>query len=267
VQKQKQEEEENIDFSKTPNYDKVCHNIRKLMSATVQTFIPEACDALRRDWYPGVSDRGVKENYRARQMVRERIFDDWSKERNGEGIWKESSIQVFFPDWLKTAGFQSATMEKLANMRDGKLKKKISLAEEQKRALERFTTKLPETVIIPEPEPEYQNVRVMGSHLDEEEPMLRQYGNTNDRLMTLFGRINNAIDSVWESFTNSEKEHAPHSTEDIINDYIRPTREFRNMIAFELPRNLRLKLHEDCVSTKRMLDDMIKIIEDAEEKK
>ena len=55
------------------NYDIVSKKIRKLLSATAQTFIPELAEALAKDWYPQLSLEQIKNNKEARESIRDKI--------------------------------------------------------------------------------------------------------------------------------------------------------------------------------------------------
>jgi hypothetical protein len=90
--------------AKTPNYDKVTHDVKKLLTATAATYIPELCDALRQDWFPRATDNTFArdENKPVRDEIRERILDDWSNQRNWlDSPWGDDRIRLWFPDWLK----------------------------------------------------------------------------------------------------------------------------------------------------------------------
>lgn len=158
----KEETLRKIDRTRHPNYDEVVKKMRKLLGAA-SSFIPEACEALRLDWYPELSQEQIKHDKEARDDIREKMFEDWSYERNdNQGAWGDIRIQYCLPDWLKNPNQQTADyLEKAAaNLQTAYLAKKSRLAsieiEAQKPAIERLVNKLPEPVILPEEIPEPQ---------------------------------------------------------------------------------------------------------------
>lgn len=235
-------QEEKIDYSKTPNYDKVCQNVRKLLSATCQTFVPEACDALRRDWFPGVSDHGMRENIKSQNMIRQRIYEDWSRESNGEGLWKESTINIFFPGWMRSPARQADAASRLEKVREAALLKKISISDEQKRALSRQAERLPENVIISEPveeQPKVIGTKPYERAMEEEEIRKRDIETPYHN----YGIINKAADFMWMSLTGYGLHGRVHDDDDIMLDHVKPTRDFRRRIAEGIAKDERAQQH------------------------
>jgi|SRR5215831_8645353 len=228
TQQRASEREEDFSDKPTPRYDKVCENIRKLLSATCQTFIPDACRELRHDWCPNFTDAEFKEYKGAQDKIRERLLDDWSKERNSEdGIWKEDTIGRFLPDWMKSPYRQAAT--NLQKAREAKLLKKISITEAEKQALHRYATKLPESVIAPEPESE---VNTPGYSV-ERQPLLRGLGESPKKnIMTIYGEINRTAKDLYMAIT--QEDDVPHVDEDLLVDHIRPARQQMKSFALEI---------------------------------
>ena len=57
------QKENEIDTNKpTKHYDEVAIKVRKLLSASGQTFIPELAEGLRQDWCPELSDEKIRNN-------------------------------------------------------------------------------------------------------------------------------------------------------------------------------------------------------------
>jgi hypothetical protein len=159
----KQKEQRRVDHSKHPKYDEVVKKMRKILGAAT-SFIPDACEALRQDWYPEINQEQIKHDSEARDDIREQVLIDWSYERNDtQGVWSDLRIQFCFPDWLRNPNKQTADyLEKAAaNSRMGYLARKFGSAsiqiEAQKPAIEKLVQKLPEPINIPEPQaPELQ---------------------------------------------------------------------------------------------------------------
>ncbi len=93
----------------TRRYDSVSKKVRKLLSATAQTFIPELCEALAKDWYPELELHQIKNDSNARNEIRNRMFMDWGDENKvlSDNLWKDSTINLYFPDWLRNPMRQS----------------------------------------------------------------------------------------------------------------------------------------------------------------
>ena len=87
--------------SSTKNYDEVADKIRKLLTATGASFIPELCEALAKDWYPGLPKEQLQDSDEVRRGMISKILDDWCKDYNPVGIWKEHSIEGWLPEWLR----------------------------------------------------------------------------------------------------------------------------------------------------------------------
>src|SRR5580765_34370 len=255
----KQEQEQEFDITKpTKKYDAIATNVRKLLSASAQTFIPQLCDALREDWCPELSDEKIKSNLRLQKVIRNKIFNEWSKEGgySEDNIWKDITIQMCLPDWLRNPIKQTESQqEQLSRMRQAKLEKRISLNPQQKNALEKFVTNLPKTVIIPKPkEPEEEQITE-----EFEEQMhgigLGKYGESGK---TYFGILQEIHEGANRCFKNlCDGKPMPSIDEDLLVDYIRPTREYRLGLAMEIDKSERVNLHNLMHNLIEAAEDMI----------
>jgi hypothetical protein len=81
-----------------------------------------------------------------------------------------------------------------------------------------------------------------------------------------YADMNKAIDKFWRAFTNGEKV-APYSREDVINDFIKPYREFRRRIIFELETHQLLTSNNQLIATSQMISDTIRIYKEAIDKR
>jgi len=78
-----------------------------------------------------------------RQEIRNKVLDDWSKERNPEGgIWKTTSIEgQYLPKWLKQP-YERIQTE--SDKSEDKISKKFEIAaEKQKNVLDKIVENLP----------------------------------------------------------------------------------------------------------------------------
>ena len=139
----------------TKKYDVVAKKIRKLLSASAQTFIPELCEALKEDWFPEYTEEQIKQVKEARDNIRDKVMEDWSYEHGGryseDNIWSDMTIQFWFPDWLRDPVKQTqSAQEILCKAREARIKKRTVISDREKQKLEEVATKLPDSVIIPE---------------------------------------------------------------------------------------------------------------------
>lgn len=149
----KEEALRKIDYTKHPNYDEVVKKMRKLLGAA-SSFIPEACEALREDWHPEIDQEQIKYDNEGRNDIREKIFNDWSKDKTDQGIWTDNYIQACFPNWLRDPSKQTEDYleRNVSKMIEGnkKFRSRMIAMRQQRPAIERLVQKLPETIELPE---------------------------------------------------------------------------------------------------------------------
>ena len=251
----KQEQEQEFDTTKpTKKYDAIATNVRKLLSASAQTVIPQLCDALRQDWAPELSDEQIRKQLKFQKLIRNKILKEWSKEQgySEDNIWVEATINNWFPDWLRNP-VQQTSMEEVREL--AKIKRKSLISTQQKSALEKFATNLPKTVIIPKPkEPEEEQITE-----EFEEQMhgigLGKYGESGK---TYFGILQEIHEGANRCFKNlCDGKPMPSIDEDLLVDYIRPTREYRLGLAMEIDKSERVNLHNLMHNLIEAAEDMI----------
>lgn len=209
----------------TPKYDKVCKAIKKIASATAQTYIPKACDALRADWYWDVSDKMFKENTLWQHAIRDRVYDDWDRDRNSEGLWKETYIRQWFPEWLR----RDASEIQQDKLRQARNKYQSLIGDKKKQEILRLADSLRESVIPPQEEP---TINTEG-HIVERSPLLRGLGEKPQKsIMTLYGEINTAVRDAYLAII--QEEWTPKATDDLLVDHIKPAREKLKSFALEI---------------------------------
>lgn len=264
-QQQQQQQKESKPDKPTPKYDKVSNKIRKLLSATAQTFIPDLCRALREDWYPTISEDEIHHNKSFREYIREKIFDDWSSEQgiySKDNIWNNATIKVSLPDFLKNPAKQTEShLEKLARMREEKLKKKFSLSQPQKDKVKQLAEELPDSVIVPEEEEEEPKNKWLTDEVLHELGAA-PYGETGRSTSALTGDISEHAYKLFAALTNNK--NPPTSSDDLLVDYIRPSREFRHGLMLEVDHRRRVEIHNVLHYVSVALEDMIDIIKEIE---
>lgn len=247
----------------TRNYDAVAKKIRKLLSATGQTFIPELCEALAKDWYPQLSKDQIKSNKQVRDEIRDKILLDWSKDLRvlSDNIWSDQTIIQNFPDWLRNPTQQDSTEQTLQlarEARQAKINQKRLISERERQKLDQVATNLPDNVIIPEPREQVEPVS------DEEltDLGLASYGSSDRTMHSIRNGIHEHARRLFAELCDGKE--IPFADEDLIVDFIKPTREYRSTIAYELDKPQRAHLHNVMVAVSEACQDMIDQIDKAD---
>lgn len=212
---------------KTPNYDKISNNVKKLLTATAATYIPELCDALRKDWFPRATNSTFarEENKPVRDEIRERILDDWSNQRNwSDSPWGDDSIRQWFPDWLKNPAMIEPNKINSAKGNAAKKYKQILGSLSPKIFNEKTIDQLPE---VPK--------QLLTEHEEEEEEggptqwgsgtivePTEKYTPTPEKL---YEDAIHGLAKAWSALTNAD--HIPGIAEDVFLDYIKPSDKHR----------------------------------------
>ena len=253
----------------TRNYDSVSKKIRKLLSATAQTFIPELCEGLRKDWYPESTQEQIKNNKEARDEIRDKIQLDWSTTGQvlSENPWNESTINASFPDWLRNPTQQDSTEEARRLSREANIGKKISITEREKHKLESFVTTLPDTVIVPEPR-EKSSTAVDDDDERWEHSIPSKYREIGAKGKTVSEQLREVRAAAITLFQRlTEKQYMPGQDDDLVLDFIKPTREFRKALVLELDEHTKAHLYNDLGAVDAVVQDMLEIIEQNKNKK
>jgi hypothetical protein len=216
-----------VDYSKHPHYDDVVNKMRKVLGAA-SAFIPEACEALRVDWYAELSQKQVKHDDEARTDIRNQIFNDWSRERNvTQGVWGDRAVQISLPDWLRNPNKQTQDFLEKVSEQGGKATKALyaklshrdSLIQEQKPAIDKLADRLPEPIEIPEDEDEEKITYGPGQETETKRHVLP------DPTKLYEDGIKHAA-KLWEALTGKDDLTAA-DTIDVLIDKIKPSREYR----------------------------------------
>lgn len=242
----------------TKNYDAVANKIKKLLSATAQTFIPELCQALKDDWFPTMPEKDLQNNKGIRDAMRDKIVNEWSCDtiykREEDNIWKESTILHFLPKWLRHPS-EKYTMEAA---REAKFRKKILISETEKKKIDQIAEELPQDVIIEEEESTGLSDETM------HELGVAPYGETGKSTRDLTGDISLHAYKLFAALTNNTS--PPNTSDDLLVDYIRPSREFRRGLMLEVGSNRRAAIHNALHYASVAIEDMIEIIDEIDRK-
>ena len=251
--KLQQEEQQQKPNKSTKKYDKVTKKIKKLLGATAQTFIPELCEALKQDWYPYLTEEQIRNDKKIRDSIRDKILEDWSNEsmyHSEDSIWSNGVILRWVPKWLKNPS-EKLTME---TARDAKIKSKSQISEREKQKLEQIVEELPDSVIVQEEEPVpdeefYGTLQELG---------VAPYGETGKSTRALTGDISEHAYKLFAALTNMSS--PPNTSDNLLVDYIRPSREFRRGLMLEVDSHRRTAIHNALHYASVAIEDMIQII-------
>ena len=241
----------------TPKLDKIASDFYKILSATAAKFIPDACEALRQDWDVSLNALKNPNNKGLRDEMRERILDRFSKDREPRAIWNDDVVKHFFPDEFRNPVAVEGTKGAIESARATKATKAAKKYQEKIRTKSLIFDKLSKD--LPEPPNEPEEEVVTGGWSIGPSKYQRLGGETKSPL-TKMGDIRDACRKLWTTLT--EKEYMPGLSEDLENDFIKPTREYRKFV-YELDENEKAGLHNWLTFTEAAISDMLDILEEA----
>ena len=232
---------EDISNKPTPRLDELAKKINKLLAASCATFIPEACDALKEDWFPTMNNETLKKNPAVQKQMREKIISKFASDVHPcEGPWKERYISTNFADFLKYAGYQEGTEESRLAANEEKFRRKFVEKLEKvgaQQTLLELTENLPEPPEEPEPE-----VEPYTGGVDKKKQSTPQ---------ELYEDGVTDLQKVWFDLTGLKNLLTSETTDPLI-DYIKPTREYRLRI-FKGLDNARAIHYQKCLIRVNML--------------
>jgi hypothetical protein len=246
----------------TPHLDEVQKKINKLLRATAASYIPEACEALRKDWNPTMSDDRFRDpvNLALQKAYREKILRTLCVDigyNPDEGVWRQWQFDQYWPSFLKNPRVQEAgNFEKSKQARS--LRNFQKNAQEQTRSFDRIADKLPEPPKEPEPDLIYPQ-----AGMETWPSKYQKLGGSTKTSLTKMGDIRDACRELFTALT--DKEYMPHMHEDLENDIIKPTREYRKFV-YELDEHEQAGLYNWLVCTQAAINDMLEIIDGAKGK-
>jgi hypothetical protein len=248
-----------IEDKPTPKYDAKSQELKKLIGAAGAKYIPELAEALRQDLFYNVDISYFRKDTSkaSRDIIRDRIFQDWSKDSGNPTPWVDATIGAYFPDWLKNPGPGIATtVPNLQKANEARAKKYQKRVQEQSRQMEKLVVQLPELPKEPEDE-------VITGGWSMGPSKYHKLGEDTKTPLTKLGDIRDGCRELFTALT--EKEYMPGLSEDLENDFIKPTREYRKFI-YELDEHEQAGLYNWLVITQAAITDMLNIIDEAKEK-
>lgn len=204
----------------TPSLDKLLQEVHKLLAAGVATFIPKACQALRQDWVPSMSDTVLKQNPGLQEEMRNRILKAFAKEWNEDGVWRTSSIEAYFEDFLRYKENQDANKENSKKGREAIQYRKNLQASGIDQDFRKIIRKSPEPPIEYEQEDEAEAIYAEGTGKIHE-PETKALPSP----IALYEEGVKSSAKLWKALTSHDLIAAP--TVDYLVEHIKPTRDYR----------------------------------------
>jgi hypothetical protein len=210
------------------SYDELLADMRAVWSNTGIVFIPKLCDALKEE-RPEFSNK----------QIEEKIYLDC------EGIWVRSYIHACLPSWIhnqkKVIATKKQWEKRYANAIKVADKISANLAQVQ----------IPESK-MPEPEND--------ESVDQEmhELGLAKFGETDKSIRELKGEISHYTAMLFKALTL--KDIPRGDSEDLMVEYIKPSREFRRSLVLELDETDKTIIHNWLHYVSLAIEDMIEIM-------
>jgi hypothetical protein len=228
-------------LSKT--YDELLSEVKNLFRKSASVYVPELCQALaveHTDW--------------SNKEIQNKVYLDL------EGFWSTHTIRDSLPSWILKPGYVAGAKKGWETKNANKLKSSSKI-------LETF-----EKVDLPPPpatpktrESEDEEFEEISEDMDAKltELGMGRFGSQGKTLRSVLGDINHGLAGTFKALT--ETKDMPTETDDLLVDFIRPTREFRKSLALELEHKHRTQLHNWCHYASVVIEDMIEQIKVAEE--
>jgi hypothetical protein len=216
------------------SYAQLLEEAKGIMSKTAAVYIPELCEALKSE-QPELSNTEIKQQI----------------ELDLEGIWKPTTILTSLPSWIHDQ--KKVQASKLGWERQNT--RKVIAAKKIIADLEKIN--LPEANIK-------QPDRTEEVDQEMHELGIAKFGDSDKSIRELKGRIYQSATDLFEALT--DKETPPDESDDLIVDYIKPTREFRRSLILELDEGDRTLIHNKLHYASVAIEDMIKIISEVKDK-
>lgn len=212
------------------SYEELLNEAREIASKTAAVFVPQMADALREEnpqW--------------TNQEIQDKIYLDC------KGIWEEGTIYVSFPSWVHN-------QKSVATAKKGWETRNERKLQEAKKLFGRLNENELKPLKLRHEEEEEEPDEYIG------EPMLESYGDNEESPLTVYGKINGPMRELFKALTNKE---LPTSTEiDLILEYLKPTREYRKGIFYEIEKDMRTYMYNAMVYTRDALNDTLKILDE-----
>lgn len=224
------------------SYAQLLKEAEETTKKVAAVYVRQLCEALR-DENPDMSYA----------EIRETVFADCSA--IGWGGKTGSTIYHNFPSWLVEDDPNHKRVVKNWETRHANiLKSSADSAEKLKKDLK-------DVPLPPEPK-----TREVDEKFDEtmHELGVAEYGETGKSTRDLTGDISEHAYKLFAALTNNNS--PPNTSDDLLVDYIRPSREFRKGLMLEVDSHRRAAIHNALHYVSVAIEDMIEVIDEIDRK-
>jgi hypothetical protein len=220
------------------SYSQLLEEYRGLLTKSAAVYVPELAYALRAE-NPQWTNEHIKNT----------LYNDL------EGINTEKSIMVYLPQEFKDPRLVAQGKK----ARTAQLAQQNWVKQEKERALRLFQKV---NIQVPEPPEPYEAPPTEEEEpdLDIGEPMLESYGDNVESALTLYGNINAPMRDLFRALT--KKELPTSDAIDMILEYLKPSREFRKGIFYEIEHDMRISMYNAMVYTRDALNDTLRLLDE-----
>jgi hypothetical protein len=215
--------------AKRKSYQEILDDVRAIFSKTAAVYIPEMCRALKEE-QPGYTNSDIQRKI----------------EIDLRDINTPLTIYTFLPPWMR----DDKRSQQAAKAWETKNQKKID-------AVRKNLTELKE-IDLAEPPKEKESYE--GEDLDLEGGRLATYGEKGRSISGMKGNITYHGARLFEALTESD--HLPYNDEDLIVDYIKPSREHRKSFVLELDEQGRKTVWNCLGAVQAAVEEMLDLLEE-----
>jgi len=215
------------------SYDELLKEIKSLFRKSAAVYVPELCTALaveHLDW--------------SNEKIKNKVFDDL------EGFWSPLTVEDSLPSWIHDPS-KVATSKKGWETRNAN---KVSSASKILAQLEK--------VDLPPPPPIREESGINDEKLHD--LGLGSYGGSDKTIFRVRNDIHEGARLLFKALCDDK--NLPDDGDDLLVDFIKPTREYRLGLAMELDKNQRTNMHNVLHCVIEAAEDMIEQLDKADKK-
>lgn len=228
----------------------VIEEFRSALNKTKAVFVRELCEAIR-DENPDWEGREDLNND-AKDDIRAMVYSDCEE----LGL-NQDTVRGYIVSWLQydakikntIKGWETKNANAIASMKKNFMKQSDITISEPK---------------IPEPKETF-------TKLDDEEHdkelhslQMDKFGDTGKSIRELYGDITHYANGLFKVMTEKEMPYADN--EDLVLDYIKPSREYWRSLMLEFDETKRTRTHNELSFIAELIEDRLQIISEVKDK-
>lgn len=229
----------------------VIEEFRSVLNKTKAVFVRELCEAIRDEnpiWEGREDlDDGAKDD------IRQMVYSDCEELGLNKG-----TVTGYLSSWLQYDSMIRGSIK-------GWEKRNAQALEKTKKNLE-----LSKQISLPNP-PEPKQIEEKYTPLDDEEHdkelhslQMDKFGTTGKSIRELYGDITHYANGLFKTMTEKEMPYADN--EDLIVDYIKPSREYWRSLMLEFDETKRTRTHNELSFLAELIEDRLQIINEVKDK-